>query len=92
MDQWQRDDDGARLQSWLCEVAEAMDEAQRAISLIGLARGPSAATRDLYDRIALARVQIEQLRQVASTPKRALPPNWIKFVLESVEPLPRTCR
>lgn len=83
MDRGQHDDDGARLERWFSDLEEALEQAQRLMSLLGLTRGRSAETRELYARLELARTEIEHLRQAGVVEVDQLPPDWIKSMLQS---------
>ena len=83
MDESEDEDDGAPLEQWLSELEDALEQAQRITSLLGLARGRSAETRELYQRLELARTEVEHLRQTARTDIDQLHPDWIKSLTAS---------
>ena len=87
MNRWQHDDDAARVGLWLSELADALDEAQRLMSLLGLTRGRSAEARDLYRRLELARAEIEDLQQSGTARPDHFGPDWVKSMLESANRL-----
>ena len=83
MEPGQHVEHGARLERWLADLDQALEQAQRLTSLLGLARGRSAETRELYSRLELARSEIEHLRRAGAAYTDQPPPDWINSMLKS---------
>ena len=63
--------------SWLAELADALEQAQRLIWCIGLSAGGNAEAMELYGRLETARMEARALRLGSSEPApRGFDPNW----------------
>jgi hypothetical protein len=48
---------------WLAELAEIVDQAQRLTRTLSVSRGSCAEAEDLYGRLELVRIEVEDLRR-----------------------------
>lgn len=62
---------------WLAELAEAVTEAQRLARSLSIAKGNHAEAEDLYGRLELVRIEVEDLRRAGRGARRAsIDPFW----------------
>lgn len=48
---------------WLAELAQAVDQAQRLARTLSVLKGSCAEAEDLYGRLELVRIEVEDLRR-----------------------------
>lgn len=63
---------------WIARLAEAIDGAQRLAWQLRTSGSSSHQARELYSRLETARVELESLRSVASSPPPASDPDWLE--------------
>ncbi|HET7315943.1 MAG TPA: hypothetical protein VFI88_00785 [Sphingomicrobium sp.] len=62
---------------WLTNLAEAIESAQRLAWQLGTLGGTSDQARDLYGKLEAARIELDQLRGIASNAAQAIDPDWL---------------
>lgn len=63
---------------WFGHLAEAVEGAQRLAWQLGTCGGASAEARDLYDRLEMARLELDSLRGLTRGPDFEIEPNWLQ--------------
>lgn len=86
-----RDDlTAADRRSWLAEIADAIEDAQRLAWRLGVSEGHSSEALRLYGELELARAELEALRKGAIPRLQAeLPPIWLQSIRDSDAAKPR---
>lgn len=79
--------EAARRSRWLADLLTAIDDAQRVAWRLS-SEGANPEALELYERLELARAEVESLRASGWADRRQkVPSQWMGFLADSLRPL-----